>query len=356
MCIIFWKETKTHHIILGNRDEFLSRPTTKAAWHTQFSPSIPVLSGLDLEAGGGWWGLSLVPSTITPHADEDDQDPGGGPPASLRFATLTNFTEPAHTTEAEKRPSRGHLIKNVLVHTESTIDQRLPTLDETKDQFAGFNLVVAEWESRKGVWSMFYTSNRDARPGRRITGGRGTQADAVSNSTWEPTSRAEPRWPKVEAGCSLLDELISDDEEDEGILLEKAWQLLSTANPAPLLDRTHLRHTILVRPIFMNPLAPLPSTPTPFTPAPPDTQAPSPEVLPSSVEDPDKTEGRNGYWYGTRVQSVLMVDKRDLKGRAVFVERDAYEIEKGSGKVRWSGEERRFELEDWGMGGRILGQ
>lgn len=60
-----WRLCRWHtRILCSNRDEFLSRPTTPAHWHS-FGPSGTddhgegdVLSGRDLAAGGTWAGVS----------------------------------------------------------------------------------------------------------------------------------------------------------------------------------------------------------------------------------------------------------------------------------------------------------
>lgn len=105
----------------------------------------------------------------------------------------------------------------------------------------------------------------------------------------------------------------------------------------------HLRHTTLVQPTFMDPTAPLPDVPPPFPSAEPGALSPSPERLPGGFED--KVEGSGGYWYGTRVQTVLLVEPPDSEGRVrvQMRERDAYVLGE-EGRPKWSSEERVFEF------------
>ena len=87
-----------------------------------------------------------------------------------------------------------------------------------------------------------------------------------------------------------------------------------------------------------------PATHPPF-PSPasfPDSPAPYDLPPPGELQ----REGTNGgHWYATRVQTVLLVE-RESEGRVrvVMRERDAYVLDEETGKPRWSGEERRFEL------------
>jgi hypothetical protein len=116
----------------------------------------------------------------------------------------------------------------------------------------------------------------------------------------------------------------------------------STANPSLIAHRSHLRHTVLVQPVFMDPTAPLPLTPPPFVAAPPDAPSPSPTDLPPDCEL--KAEGEGGHWYGTRVQTIVLVERvQEGQGaKVVFIERDAYVLD--GGKPRWSGVQRRLEF------------
>jgi hypothetical protein len=112
-----------------------------------------------------------------------------------------------------------------------------------------------------------------------------------------------------------------------------------------LLDRTYLRHTVLVRPTFMDPRAPIPTEPIPFVPASKGT--PSPDAATPITHDEQKIEGKNGYWYATRVQSMLLIDRTagaDGRLRVKFSERDAYVMPQPGQKPQWSGDVRNFKF------------
>lgn len=85
----------------------------------------------------------------------------------------------------------------------------------------------------------------------------------------------------------------------------------------------------------------MPSAPLPFPN--PDRPSPAPQDLPPPEELGQ--EGKGGQWYGTRVQTLLLIEQTGTGGhKVVFIERDAYVL--GSdGRPAWSGEERRFEFE-----------
>ncbi|GAA5985749.1 hypothetical protein JCM10908_007095 [Rhodotorula pacifica] len=166
MCIVLFtandKYMLAHSIVASNRDEFLARPTTAAAWHAWdpvHSTPTPtsetrVLSGLDLTAGGTWFGISL-PQAPSPKGDST---------ATLRFATLTNYTESVDTsvtgTAAPPKPSRGNLVRDFLdpdpasvadetgtttnAREEDRLQAYLDKVQQTKQAYAGFNLLIGE--------------------------------------------------------------------------------------------------------------------------------------------------------------------------------------------------------------------
>ncbi|KAK4056704.1 hypothetical protein OIO90_002256 [Microbotryomycetes sp. JL221] len=344
--------------INSNRDEFLARPTTRAQFHSfdtteldgelwRQQPTIDkrVLSGLDLMAGGTWLGLSLRRTDKL-----DDVDKGGagdGTQARLRFATLTNVTETID--QSVKRPSRGDLVKRFLAPTnesEQQMDSFLQEIEERKDLFAGFNLVVGELSDTSDC-ALGYVSNREdnGKRARRIQVPKPGAAQGVSNATLEATAD-EPIWPKVVNGCKDVQQAVwsapsVNASEDE--LVKQLWRALSTASPAPIKDRTHLRQTVLVRPLMMDPIAPLPEETPAFEPAPSGTSAPAVDELGPYTE---RIEGQDGMWYATRVQSIVLIERPQSDGegkvRVVFREREAYKLQ--DRKPVWSGDERCFEL------------
>ncbi|GAA5908935.1 hypothetical protein JCM8208_007123 [Rhodotorula glutinis] len=384
MCIVFFTATDHYSLILAsNRDEFLARPTTPAAWHhwdptnlaQRPSPSHPVLSGLDLSAGGTWLGLSL---------HQPDQ------PDSIRFATLTNFTE---SIPPAPRPSRGNLTRDFLdldgaassgPPRDGSLDAYLDQVEATKAAYAGFNLLVGEVSFSSStpappppssspsspaapspIVRLGYISNRETSSKRaRVLPSLGTAGHVrgLSNATLE-VEQGEVEWPKVKSGAAAVERVARSVEEErrsEGLGQEEAearlarglYDALSTAHPSPIEHRAHLRHTVLVRPLYFDPSSPMPDDAPPFPP--PSSSAASTSVLPPSApaspssaptagppEAPDRTSP-GAHWYATRVQSLVLVSR--TTGRVVVRERDAYVLDERTRRPVWSGEERVFEV------------
>lgn len=179
----------------------------------------------------------------------------------------------------------------------------------------------------------------------------------------------------------------------------------STAHPSPIRYREHLRETVLVEPVYLDPSRPLQAVPPPF---PPPHPPPSPSPSLSDIADQNASENANGSvaapppprtaervndslapsaddsdrnetdadgdparplnWYATRVQTLLLVERKP-GGKVIFRERDAYVLDDldanvhpqqdqagreeasdratgrlSAAKPRWSGEERRYEF------------
>lgn len=222
-----------HSIVAANRDEFLARPTAPAHWHTwdQAAPDrehsgLRVLSGLDLSAGGTWFGISLP-------ANQDG-------PRRMHFATLTNYTETLDPN-APPKPSRGNLVRSFLDEVASphqgegslappdALQPHLDRLEQTKHAYAGFNLLVGQVHLGPG-WGpdphttsrvrLGYTSNRE-HPHKRarvlpsldpvsedsqggdLTAARRVQVRGLSNATLE-VEPGEVEWPKVKSGAEAV--------------------------------------------------------------------------------------------------------------------------------------------------------
>jgi uncharacterized protein with NRDE domain len=103
-------------ILLANRDEFLHRPTQPAHFHGKDGF---VLSGIDLEKGGTWLGISK----------------------SGRFAMITNYRDPSQIKDLAS--SRGHLVHDFLSSTLSPLAY-CESLKANWDAYNGYNLVVGE--------------------------------------------------------------------------------------------------------------------------------------------------------------------------------------------------------------------
>lgn len=141
-------------IIVGNRDEFHSRPTEKMhCWPDQ--PNI--VGGRDLLAGGTWLALHK----------------------NGRFATVTNYRD-AVAPKAGHR-SRGHLVTDFLNQTTASTDY-LAQIDGTK--YAGFNLLVSDGKS------LAWHSNRSDEI-RELTPGIYGLSNALLDSPWHKVKRAK---------------------------------------------------------------------------------------------------------------------------------------------------------------------
>ena len=180
------------------------------AWHS-FNPadlsaapsaSHNTLSGLDLEGGGTWLGISLPTSSSKR--------------TGLRFGTLTNYTE---TIAPSARPSRGQLVKDFL-ETDLSLEAYLERVEGEMADFAGFNLLLGEMRGEE--MCMGYATNREGdalRP--RILDNEGVKG--VSNSTL--ASERESEWPKVRSGCAAFDSAVKSAQGDEQ-LVESLWDVL----------------------------------------------------------------------------------------------------------------------------------
>ena len=164
-------------VVLGNRDEFYDRPTTRlAAW-----PEAPeVLAGRDLLAGGTWMGTRN----------------------NGRWAAVTNYREP-------KTPDRGSRSRGWLVRDYLLGDQPIPAflhqLRRREQEYGGFNLLLGD---RQAIW---HCSNRDPDLRQLEPGLYG-----LSNGTFDGP------WPKVRKGKRKLAALLAADQwttEDAFVLM-----------------------------------------------------------------------------------------------------------------------------------------
>lgn len=159
MCllVVAWQShPRIRLLAAGNRDEFHHRPTAAAA----FWPDRPeILAGRDLEAGGTWMGSSR-------HG---------------RFAAITNVRpSPGEVTDRTGLRSRGELPVRFL-DSGLRADEFCRQLESAQDEYAGFNLLVADTER------LCYFSNRDSDSPRLLQPG----VHALSNQ------RLETPWPKL---------------------------------------------------------------------------------------------------------------------------------------------------------------
>lgn len=121
MCLLAfaWQVGGQPLTLLGNRDEFHTRPTREADfWNAEGHPDL--LAGKDLEAGGTWLGATR----------------------QARFATLTNIRAPGLR---KGELSRGSLVLDYLVSDQEP-GSYLQALAEDNADFSPFNLLVGDHE------------------------------------------------------------------------------------------------------------------------------------------------------------------------------------------------------------------
>ena len=136
-------------LLVGNRDEFLARPTA-AAHHWPEG----LVGGRDLKAQGGWMLLR----------------PGGG------FAALTNVRKPEYMRPHEG-PSRGELVvQGALAASAAGYATSVP-----RQAYAGFNLLVDDGEA---LWVVGSDT-----PPQAVEPGVHGLSNAVLNAPW-PQTRA----------------------------------------------------------------------------------------------------------------------------------------------------------------------
>jgi len=185
LLVFAWRSHPRYRLIMaGNRDEFHDRPAAPCRW---WSEPAGILAGRDLRAGGTWMGVSL----------------------SGRVAVVTNFREPDRPTSG--RRSRGELVVDALMSHES-VAAWARRLDETADDYGGFNLVVGDGGG------LHYLTNRGDRRFDLDPGVYG-----LSNR------RLDTPWPKVVAARERLRRVLDDGD----VRPDRLFELLSDREPAP---------------------------------------------------------------------------------------------------------------------------
>lgn len=165
MCLILLgvaPDSQHRLVVAANRDEFYARPTAMADW---WADAPHVLAGRDLQAGGTWLGVTRTG----------------------RFAAVTNFREDPPDPLPPR--SRGDLTR-VFLEGKTPPADYLESLRPDRDEFRGFNLIVAD---REGA---YYYSNREDRVRRLDAGFYG-----LSNQLLDCD------WPKVIRGRQQLSRL-----------------------------------------------------------------------------------------------------------------------------------------------------
>ncbi|EJC98954.1 uncharacterized protein FOMMEDRAFT_95305, partial [Fomitiporia mediterranea MF3/22] len=271
-----------------NRDEYLSRPTVNAHFHSFGRESIDnfVLSGRDLQAGGSWFGINRVG----------------------RVALLTNISE---EVSVRFRESRGHLVSSFLLPEAQDKEHCARILANNHSaEYAGFNILVLTPSSDREDGSLAYEALliTNCKGGGAITGRtlytEERRVGGVSNGVDSVNGRS---WPKVKTGEACLAEVLYKHQgtparlsEDE--LVERLFGILSKQTSPPPNNRFQLRTSIEIPPLRMS-------------------GSLSPDARPA--------DGHN--FYGTRLSTVLLV-RRD--GRVLFIERDVWRLDDEGNAVR----------------------
>ncbi|GBE83257.1 DUF833-domain-containing protein [Sparassis latifolia] len=303
MCVGFWclEHPRYALIMCSNRDEYLSRPTSEAHFHSFESSGTTdpegglVLSGRDLLAGGTWAGIGRTG----------------------RIAFLTNITESPKTYNS----SRGDLTSSFLLHRfpGRTLEDEVHAIVSRNGVFAGFNLLLS---------TPLYTPDADGKRTLSLEAAFVTNSGGAGTITARHLSDEERRcggmsngidrhgaseWTKVKHGTRSMQDVLDSITEDttESEIVEHLFGILTwKCNPSPL-DRSELRNTIQVEPLV--------------------------------VASPDSAHCE---YYGTRLSTVILIGRN---GSVLFVERDVWALDAEGRPVRADAEKQRvfrFQIEE----------
>eukprot|EP00924_Labyrinthula_sp_SR-Ha-C_P013139 snap_masked-scaffold_12-processed-gene-10.48-mRNA-1 protein AED:1.00 eAED:1.00 QI:0/-1/0/0/-1/1/1/0/284 len=192
MCILFLyipnqdeeNLSKVKFILASNRDEFYNRETTKFhLWENG-----KTFAGQDMKQKGTWLGFNV---------NEE-----------FKFGVLTNLRPPLEELEAvmagngeeaaPQKPSRGCLIIDYL-QGEDTLDKYVEQIENKKNEFAGFNVILAD---KKGF--RYVTNHKDYvndHKGEYLKGG----TYGLSNSWLNDESE---EWKKVQVGKQMFKTIV----------------------------------------------------------------------------------------------------------------------------------------------------
>ena len=207
MCLIVLalnQSTRYPLVMVANRDELHERPTAAADYWPQHPG---VVGGRDLLRGGTWLAV----------------DERG------RLGAVTNFRDPV----PQDRPaSRGELVTDFLASQESS-ETFAQALGERQDRYAGFNLVVGQFER-----SFQYLSNRD-QPRSLGTGVYGISNGMLDND-----------WPKVARTKAAVQRWLRQGGDDRGGLFDILADRQVTANAGADEWARALTATFIVNPSY----------------------------------------------------------------------------------------------------------
>jgi uncharacterized protein with NRDE domain len=198
MCLVAlaWQMSKRFPLVMvGNRDEFLHRPTAPlAAWRSD--QGMLIYGGRDLQEGGTWMGLT----------------PKG------RFAVLTNVRQaPALKLPPSQLQSRGNLVVDWLHSQEDAPAwaQRLPV-----ERFNGFNLLLGQWHPHQKHCHFLHHSpafkpNQGLAPEEYIPSATNIIANELQAEQVYGLSNAslDTPWPKTVALKNTLQHAMAEAEQ-----------------------------------------------------------------------------------------------------------------------------------------------
>ncbi|KAF8535837.1 NRDE protein-domain-containing protein [Trichophaea hybrida] len=325
MCILIYSTTHPNYplILLSNRDEFLHRPTQRAAYWE--APHEKVFSGRDLARPehGTWLGVSK----------------------NGRLAILTNFREESSAAAIGEK-SRGAMITLFLTSpdpvttpTKTWIHRVLET-GEMKG-VGGFSMLCGTLRpGGENLEELAIISNRTLYRDDGVeiathwVGGTKSETHGLSNSLFD-----DP-WPKVKLGEKLLSEAVKmavEENISEEELLEQCFAVLSH-NTLPLIksdDTYETEMDALMLSIFIPAFDAAAEHAT--TPNGQRAHSPDPKIKPENVPPSPRL-------YGTTQQTVILVD---TKGRLKYVERTLYDVE--ARPIEGNDREvmTEFYIEDW---------
>jgi uncharacterized protein with NRDE domain len=179
MCLVVfgWRSRPGLTIaVAANRDEFLRRPTARAAF---WDDAPDLFAGRDLEAGGTWLGVTRTG----------------------RVAFLTNHRDPR--SHLEGAPSRGALVAEFL-RGEETPGDFLRRKEDRAAVYNGFHLVVSD------LLEVWYFTNTGGRPQRLAPGVHGL-SNGPLDDPWPKTRKSVERLARaLEDPASLSPEPLLD--------------------------------------------------------------------------------------------------------------------------------------------------
>ncbi|CAO3627989.1 unnamed protein product [Cunninghamella blakesleeana] len=223
MCILFWtvdNHSKYQFIFAGNRDEFLSRPTSSAHIWTpeeirQTTGEVyKVIGGTDLEfkdihnnslQDGTWLGITT----------------------DGRFSALTNYRELKSKDDQTK--SRGFLVRDYLKGNMKVDDYLHQRMLDASD-YSGYSLLCMHFKPRESKKDnndnddeLIYITNRNNdEPFTSIKKG---VIYGLSNSVL-----TNP-WKKVDEGKHLFENIVKNEQLNEQQLVDELFHFLRTTKP-----------------------------------------------------------------------------------------------------------------------------